>query len=77
MVLIVEPRHVPSPKGSLHWEVQEVDTRVSLETHTADNPTVSGARLIFQEKVILQKRKVRRNASQRWTKTAIWGMELG
>jgi hypothetical protein len=26
MVLIVEPCHVPSPKGSLYWKVKEADT---------------------------------------------------
>jgi hypothetical protein len=50
MVLTVEPRLMPSPKGSLHWEVKEADVRADLETHTSDNLAVSGARLIFQEK---------------------------
>jgi hypothetical protein len=50
MVLVVEPRHEPSPKGSLHWEVKEAGVRVGLETHTSDNLAVSGARLVFQEK---------------------------
>jgi hypothetical protein len=37
---------------------------VDLETHTSGNLAVSGARLIFQEKVILKKRKIRRNAKK-------------
>jgi hypothetical protein len=63
VVLTVEPRHVPSPKGSLHWEVKEVGVRAGLETHTTDNLEVSGAQLIFQE-VIFEQRKVRGNAKK-------------
>jgi hypothetical protein len=33
MVLTVEPRHVPSLKGSLHREVKEANARAGLETH--------------------------------------------
>jgi hypothetical protein len=64
MALIVEPCPKPSPKGSLHWEVKEADARADLETHTSGNLAVSSARLIFQEKVILKKRKIRRNAKK-------------
>jgi hypothetical protein len=32
-VLIVEPRHMPSPKGSLHWKVKEASASVGLEAH--------------------------------------------
>jgi hypothetical protein len=60
----IEPHHVPSSKGSLHWEVKEAGARVCLETHTSDNLAVGGARLIFQEKVTLKKRKIRRNAKK-------------
>jgi hypothetical protein len=41
MVLTVEPRPVPSSKGSLHREVKEANTRVGLETHAPDNHAVS------------------------------------
>jgi hypothetical protein len=34
MVLVVEPRPVPSPKGSLHRKVEEAGVRACLETHT-------------------------------------------
>jgi hypothetical protein len=77
MVLIVEPCPVPSPNGGLHREVKQANVRAGLETHTSDNLVVSSARLIFQEKVTLEKRKIRRNALQRWMKTTIWRMELG
>jgi hypothetical protein len=36
--------------------------RAGLETHTSDNLAVSGVRLVFKEKVILEQRKIRRNA---------------
>jgi hypothetical protein len=64
MVLTVEPHLVPSLKGNLHWEVKKAGARTDLETHTNDNLVVSGARLIFQEKVTLEKRKIRRNAKK-------------
>jgi hypothetical protein len=54
VVLTVEPCPVPSPKDGLHWEVKEADVRVGLEAHTPDNLVVSGARLILQEKVVLE-----------------------
>jgi hypothetical protein len=54
MVLVVEPRPVPSPKGSLHRKVKEADTRAGLETHAPNNLAVSGTRLVLQEKVILE-----------------------
>jgi hypothetical protein len=72
MILTVEPHHVPSSKKSLHQKVKEASTRASLETHTPDNLAVTGTRLVFQEKVILEQRSaMSRNASQRCTKTAI------
>jgi hypothetical protein len=54
MVLIVEPCPVPSLKGSLHRKVKEASMRAGLETHAPDNLVVSGTRLVFQEKVILE-----------------------
>jgi hypothetical protein len=38
-----------------------------LETHAPDNLVVSGTWLVFQEKVILEQRKVRRNAKKCFT----------
>jgi hypothetical protein len=68
MVFTVEPRHVPSPKGSFHWKVKEAGTRAGLETHPSDNLEVSGARLVFHEEVIFEQRKVRGNAKKCFTK---------
>jgi hypothetical protein len=64
VVLTVEPRLVPSLKGGLHWEVKEAGMRARLETHTSDNLAVSSTRLIFQEEVALEKRKIKRNAKK-------------
>jgi hypothetical protein len=68
VVLTVEPRPMPSLKGSLHREVKEAGVRAGLETHTSDNLAVSDARLIFQEEVTLKKRKIMRNAKKCLTK---------
>jgi hypothetical protein len=54
IVLTVEPCPVPSQKGSLHMKVKEASARAGSETHAPDNLTVSGTRLVFQEKVILE-----------------------
>jgi hypothetical protein len=80
LILIVEPCLVPSPKGSLHQKVKEPSVRVGFETHAPDNLLVSGTLLVFQEKVILERRKIRQNAKKcftRWMKTTIWRLELG
>jgi hypothetical protein len=67
MVLAVEPCHMSSPKGSPHRKVKESDVRVGLEAHAPDNLTVSGAQLIFQEKIVFEQREIRRNAMKRFT----------
>jgi hypothetical protein len=54
MVLAVEPHHVPSPKGSLHWKVKKDGMRVGLEAQATNNLAVSGAQLVFQEKAFLE-----------------------
>jgi hypothetical protein len=64
VVLAVQPRPMPSPKGSLHWKVKEAGTRVGLETHALDKLAACGTRLVFQEKVILEQRKIKRNAKK-------------
>jgi hypothetical protein len=51
MVLAIEPRPMPSPKGSLHRKDKEASTRVGLETHTPNNLAVSSTLLVHQEKV--------------------------
>jgi hypothetical protein len=74
MILIVEPRPMPSPKRGLHGKFKKADTRACLKTHTPNNLSVSDTRLIFQEKSFFNKGKlggIPRKASHRWTKTAI------
>jgi hypothetical protein len=68
VVLTIEPCPVPSPNGRLHQKVKEVGTRAGLETHGPDNRAVSGTRLVFQEKVIFEQRKIRRNAKKCFAK---------
>jgi hypothetical protein len=54
MALIVEPRPVPSPTGSLHQKVKEAGVRAGLETYASDNLVISGTWLVFHEKIILE-----------------------
>jgi hypothetical protein len=67
MVLVGEPGPVPSLKRSLHQKVEEAGVRAGLETHTPDNLAVSGTRVVFQEKVILEQREIRWNAKNFFT----------
>jgi hypothetical protein len=68
MVFSVEPCPMPSLKRSLHRKIMEVGAWVDLKTHTLNNLTISGAQLIFQEKVILEQRKIRRDSKNGFTK---------
>jgi hypothetical protein len=61
MVLTTKPSHVPSPKRSLNWEFKKATSRASLETHTPDNFSVTGTRLIFQ-KVMFEQWEIRRDS---------------
>jgi hypothetical protein len=61
MVLIVEPHLVPSPKIGLHGKLKKADARVGLKAHTPNNLSVSGTRLVFQEKIVLEQGKVTRD----------------
>jgi hypothetical protein len=47
MVLAIKPSLVPSSERSLHGEVKEAATRVSLETNAPDDLSVIGAWLVF------------------------------
>jgi hypothetical protein len=50
MILAIEPGPMPSPKISLQKKVEETSTRAGLKTYTPNNPSVSSARAVFQEK---------------------------
>jgi hypothetical protein len=66
MVLIVEPCSMPSSEGILQGKVEETSTRLSLLTYTAYDFLICGARLVFQEKIILEQGKVWRNPKIRF-----------
>jgi hypothetical protein len=61
LVFTLEPRPMPSPKRSLHREIKKAGVRVSSKAHTPNSLTVSSTWLIFQEKVILEQGKIRRD----------------
>jgi hypothetical protein len=52
MVLVVEPRPVPSLKGSLHGKVKEAGVKAGLETHALGNLAVSSTRLVFKNVIL-------------------------
>jgi hypothetical protein len=62
VVLIVEPHPMSSPKRGLYGEFKKVDASAGLKTHYPNNLSVSGTQLIFQEKIILEQWKIRRNS---------------
>jgi hypothetical protein len=51
-----------SPQGSFQGKVQKAGAGVGLKTYAPNDFPVYGARLILQEKVIFEQRKVRRNS---------------
>jgi hypothetical protein len=61
-VVAVEPCPMPSPSGSFQGKDQKADARAGLKTYAPNDFPVCGTRLILQEKVILEQRKVRRNS---------------
>jgi hypothetical protein len=65
MVLAVELGSMPSSERSLQRKVMEINVRAGLKTYTPMNLSVSGARLVFQEKIFLEQGKIRGN-SKKW-----------
>jgi hypothetical protein len=57
MVLTIEPSLIPSLERSFNGEVKKAAIGVSLETNAPDDFSVTGARLIFRGKIILEQRK--------------------
>jgi hypothetical protein len=45
------------PERRFYGEVKKAAERSSLESHAPDDLSVVGARLIFQEKIVLEQRK--------------------
>jgi hypothetical protein len=54
MILIIEPYPMPSTKRFFQGKVKKASMRTGLKTHTHNIFSVSGTRLIFQEKVVLK-----------------------
>jgi hypothetical protein len=64
MVFTIKPCPMPSPERSLHKKLEEASTRVGLKMYTANNHMVSGTRLVFQEKIVLEQGKTRGNSKK-------------
>jgi hypothetical protein len=59
MIFAVKPLLMPSLEGRFRREVEEVTMRAGLNTDTTYNISLSGSRLVFQEKIVLEERKIR------------------
>jgi hypothetical protein len=54
MIFTVKPLLMPSLEGRFRREVKEVTMRAGLNTDTTYNISLSGSRLVFQEKIVLE-----------------------
>jgi hypothetical protein len=61
IVLAIKPGVMPSLERSHHRKVEEASTRAGLKTYTPNNLSVSGTRLVFQEKIVLEQGEIRGN----------------
>jgi hypothetical protein len=68
MILAIEPCLVPSLKRSFYGKIKEASTRAGLETYAPNNLSASSTRLVLQEDVVFEKRKVRMNPEENLTK---------
>jgi hypothetical protein len=55
---------MPSTERSLHRKVEEASMRAGLKTYAPDKLTVSGTRLVFQEKIVLEQGKTGGNSQK-------------
>jgi hypothetical protein len=62
MVLTIKPGPMSSLERSLHRKVEEASTRAGLKTYTSNNLSVSGTRLIFQQKIVLEQGEIGGNS---------------
>jgi hypothetical protein len=67
MVLLIKRGHMPSPERSLQRKVEEANTRADLKTYTPNTLSVSGAWLVFQEKIVLEQGKIWGNSKESFT----------
>jgi hypothetical protein len=76
LVLIIKLGPMPSPERSLHRKVEEAGARAGLKTHTRNNLSVSGTRLVFQEKIVLEQGKIGgeflEKTSWKWQRCKKW-----
>jgi hypothetical protein len=54
LVLVVEPRFMPSHERGFHREIQEASLRASLETDSTDNFLIISIGLLFQEELAFE-----------------------
>jgi hypothetical protein len=52
----------PGPMPSLERKVEEASMRVGLKTYTPNNLSVSGTRLVFLKKIVLEQGKIGGNS---------------
>jgi hypothetical protein len=54
MLLVVEPRFVPSLERHFHRKIKKATIRVRLKSYTTDDLSVISVRLIFQEEIAFE-----------------------
>jgi hypothetical protein len=59
MVLAIKLGPMPSPEISLHRKIEKGGARAGLKTHGPSNLSVSGTRLVLQEKIAFEQGKIR------------------
>jgi hypothetical protein len=67
MVLAIEPSPMPSSERNLQRNIEKTSTRAGLKTYTPNNLSVSGAQLVFQEKIVLEQGKIGGNSKKCFT----------
>jgi hypothetical protein len=61
MVLAIEPCPVPSPKRGFQGKIEEASIRESLKAYAPNDLSIGSTRLILQEEIIFEQKKVWRN----------------
>jgi hypothetical protein len=62
MALGIKPGPMPSLERILQRKVEEASMRVGLKTYTPNNLSVSGTRLVFLKKIVLEQGKIGGNS---------------
>jgi hypothetical protein len=61
MVLVMEPLRVPSLEGSFQAKNEKLLVHAGLDADTAHQLALGGARLVFQDEIMLEEGKVWEN----------------